>query len=119
MLIQMVQGEYFIILFLYGYMITKSKQGLIKDCNQYTGYYVVYLKTSKEINPKDTCFDINVIKKKALNGDYEAQFTLGLIYLGGNGVKEDIDEAVRWLKKSANNGYWDAQSTIGKMYLDG
>ncbi|CAB4376264.1 unnamed protein product [Rhizophagus irregularis] len=70
---------------------------LVQSYIKYDGSYVVFLKISKESNSMDSYFDVSVIKQEALNGDIDAQFILGLMYLDGNGgVKQDAAEALKW-----------------------
>lgn len=47
--------------------------------------------------------------------DY-AQFDLGCMYLHGNGVPQNLVEAVKWLRRSAEQGYSHAQSKLGVVY---
>jgi hypothetical protein len=94
---------------------------LIKFYVQYEGYYYVSLKSSDQIERErvDTFLDIDFIKQLALNDDVEAQCILGLMYLDGEGVKKDVQEALKWLIKSAENGNIDAQLLVGQLYIDG
>lgn len=45
-----------------------------------------------------------------------AQCTIGLKYRFGDGVEENLDEAIKWFKKSANQGHVDAQRNLGDIY---
>lgn len=53
------------------------------------------------------------------NDNPEAQYNVGLMYLGGNGVERDVEEAFRWLRKAASKGNSDAQLTIGNLLYEG
>lgn len=53
----------------------------------------------------------------AEQGDAQAQYQLGMIYLKGLGVPKDSVKAIQWLKKSAEQGYINAQYTLGKIYV--
>lgn len=53
----------------------------------------------------------------AEQGDPEAELLLGMLYLNGQGVLKDSDEAVKWLTKSAMQGNADAQFFLGSFYL--
>ena len=44
----------------------------------------------------DEAKDIEQLQKKAVHGNVEAQFNLGLMYHGGEGVPQDYKEAVKW-----------------------
>ncbi|CAB4376263.1 unnamed protein product [Rhizophagus irregularis] len=93
---------------------------LVQSYIKYDGSYVVFLKISKESNSMDSYFDVSVIKQEALNGDIDAQFILGLMYLDGNGgVKQDAAEALKWLRKCAEKGDISAQLIIGNLLQEG
>ena len=55
----------------------------------------------------------------AEQGDGEAQYRLGDMYLSGEGVPQDYVEAVRWFRLAAEQGYAEAQDKLGAMYMDG
>ena len=58
-------------------------------------------------------------KKNADQGDPDAQYFLGKMYLLGEGIPQDYAEAVRWFRLSADQGHPDAQYNLGLMYRDG
>jgi len=49
-------------------------------------------------------------------GDPAVQFNLGLLYLDGQGVPMDLDQALKWFTRSAEQGYDKAQLNLGAMY---
>jgi TPR repeat protein len=53
----------------------------------------------------------------AEQGNAEAQFFLGKMYLLGQGVPKDSDLAIKWFKASAARGNADAQFFLGSIYL--
>lgn len=53
----------------------------------------------------------------AENGDSEAQLLLARMYLAGQGIAKDSDQATKWFKASAAQGNADAQFFLGSMYL--
>jgi len=55
----------------------------------------------------------------AEQGDAEAQYRMGDLWLSGRGVVEDIDEGLRFLEKAANQGYVRAIHLFGYMYQKG
>lgn len=57
--------------------------------------------------------------KKADQGDAEAQFNLGSLYLDGEGVPQNSKKAVLWYTKSAEQGYSNSQMMLGTMYTSG
>ncbi len=52
------------------------------------------------------------IRKAATAGDSEAQNTLGVMYLKGEGVKKNMNLAKRWFKKAATLGHVQAQQNL-------
>jgi TPR repeat protein len=48
----------------------------------------------------------------AEKGDVRAQYSLGIMYFDGIGVKKDHDIAVKWLKKAADKGHPAAQQIL-------
>jgi len=59
------------------------------------------------------------IKEKAMQGDARAQNNLGLMYVKGEGVKQDLSQARLWWEKAAAQGHADAQNNLGVMYDKG
>jgi hypothetical protein len=53
----------------------------------------------------------------AEQGNADAQLILGRMYLMGQGVLKDSDEAIKWFKSAATQGNADAQFFLGSMYL--
>ena len=54
--------------------------------------------------------------KAAEQGDAEAQYDLGRMYLTGIGVPGDKAEAVKWTRKAAEQGHARAQFQLGFAY---
>jgi TPR repeat protein len=55
----------------------------------------------------------------AQQGVAQAQFNLGVMYFNGEGVGEDIDQAILWIEKAARQDMAIAQYTLGMFYQDG
>lgn len=55
-------------------------------------------------------------QKLATKGDPQAQYKLGFMYENGQGVKTDLDQALKWYKKSAAQNYAPAKMRI--TYVD-
>lgn len=53
----------------------------------------------------------------AEQGNAQAQLFLGKMYMLGQGVLRDPDQAIKWLKASAVQGNADAQFFVGSYYL--
>jgi TPR repeat protein len=57
--------------------------------------------------------------EKAKNGDVDAEHALGLMYLKGEGVAQDIPKAAGLYEKAAGHGHPGAQVVLGTMYVHG
>jgi len=70
-----------------------------------------------------SCFkkptDVDDCRKKAEQGDPNAQVILGWLYEEGQGVRKDYKQAVKWYRKAADQGDGLAQYTLGLMYKNG
>lgn len=53
----------------------------------------------------------------AEQGDADAQAMLGRMYLMGQGVQKDSEQASKWFKASASQGNAEAQFFLGSIYL--
>ena len=60
--------------------------------------------------------DFDETKLLAEQGDADAQYNLGLMYLLGDGVPENDAEAVKWYRLAAEQGNATAQYNLGNMY---
>jgi len=61
----------------------------------------------------------NTLSLLAEHGDAEAQIKLALAYGTGQGVPQDIAEAVKWYRKAADQGNATAENYLGRMYDTG
>ena len=76
------------------------------------------LKSAKRAyDQKDYAAAFKVFNPMAEQGNAEAQCYLGKMYLMGQGVLEDQDEAIKWFRVSADQGNADAQFFLGSYYL--
>ena len=48
-----------------------------------------------------------------------AMYNLGILYINGQGVKQDFGTAGRWFEKSAAGGDVDAMLNLGSLYYNG
>jgi len=63
--------------------------------------------------------DTESIRRMAEKGDAKAQSILGTMYAEGNGVAQDLKEALKWTRKSADQDHAMAQLNLGATYLSG
>lgn len=57
--------------------------------------------------------------KAAQQGDAEAQFSLGNMFVEGQGIPRDEQQAASWFRKAAEQGFVAAQVNLGVMYTQG
>ena len=55
----------------------------------------------------------------AEQGDVKSQYTLGVMYMEGQGAPQDYAEALKWFRLAAMQGHADAQHNLGYMYDNG
>ena len=67
----------------------------------------------------DHHFTVQLYQENAENGEADAQYKLGLLYLTGNGAVQDFAEAAKWLKRAAEQGHALAQYELGLIYRTG
>ncbi len=53
--------------------------------------------------------------ENARAGDTEAQYELGVMYLKGQGVEQDREQALLWLQKASDGGDQQATSKLGRV----
>jgi TPR repeat protein len=66
---------------------------------------------------KDYAAALKEFTPAAKQGNAEAEVYLGRMYLLGQGVPTDREEAIKWLKASGDKGNADAQFFLGTIYL--
>ena len=62
---------------------------------------------------------LKIYRAAAEQGDINAQFHLGGMYLKGQGVTQDYKQTVKWWRLAAEQGEDIAQFYLGTMYRDG
>jgi TPR repeat protein len=64
--------------------------------------------------------DLEEVRVAAEQGNIEAQFYMGTVYLDGlQGVKQDYTEALKWYQKAAEKGDISANFCVGMMHMNG
>jgi uncharacterized protein len=71
------------------------------------------------INKEDYGTALRVVRPLADQGNAKAQALLGKMYERGEGVAQDLAEAVKWLRKAAEGGEVTAQDYLGVLYATG
>ena len=56
--------------------------------------------------------EVQAYRLAADRGDAAAEFTLGVLYEKGQGVRQDNAEAVKWYRKAAEQGHLEAKKSL-------
>ncbi len=59
------------------------------------------------------------LRLAAANGDPSAEFAVASRFADGNGIKQDLGEAMRWYQRSAARGFAQAQYRVATFYERG
>ena len=68
------------------------------------------------ISPAHANLSLREVLPVAQSGDARAQYIAGMIYLFGDGTRQNIAEAVRWLQPSARAGMPQAMVALAGLY---
>ncbi len=75
--------------------------------------------TALHWSPDANADEIAELRARAEQGNARAQFNLGNMYNGGDGVVQDYKQALFWYRKAADQGNARAQFNLGNMYNGG
>lgn len=70
-------------------------------------------------SPAAEVFNAVQVRKRAEQGDAEAQFQLARALSSGIGIKKDVNESILWVRKAAERGLPAAQYSLGFMQENG
>ena len=62
---------------------------------------------------------LRLIRPLAEQGDADAQYNLGNVYVTGKGVPKDGAEAAKWFRRAADQGHATAQYNLGVLFGGG
>jgi len=68
---------------------------------------------------KENKKNVDSLRKKAAQGNADAQYNLGDMYFHGEGVPADKAKAAQWFRKAATQGHVEAQYYLGIAYDSG
>jgi TPR repeat protein len=87
-------------------------------CGSYASAAAADLEAAKRAyEQKDYATAFKEFTPLAEQGNADAQLFLGKMYMLGQGVLKDPDQAIKYLKASGEQGNADAQFFLGAMYL--
>ena len=81
--------------------------------------FLIFVLPFSGFSKKNPQLHFNEGKLTAIEGDADAQFELAGLYAEGDGVKQDLTEAVKWYQKAAEQGHDGAQYKLGLSYQNG
>ena len=64
-------------------------------------------------------FDEEALRQLADRGSADAEFEMGIRYLGGEGLEKDPAKAATWLQKAADQQHPGAMNAVGTLYEEG
>ncbi len=93
------------------------KNMIIKEADNYNKGIFYFEEIIDDIGTADKVKnnDIDYLVEEANNGDQYAQFSLGKLYLTGEGVMRDKEEAIKWLSLSAEQGNEYAENFLNSI----
>jgi TPR repeat protein len=98
-------------------LCTRPAFALAMDAEQnYQKGLELYLKCEKEKDPTGAAV---FFKQAAEQGHSDAAFGLGVLYQNGEGVAQNIPEAVKWYTKAAFDNHAKAQFNLGHLLFEG
>lgn len=74
---------------------------------------------AEQLHEKEPDLDLTPLIQKAEAGDSEAQAALGIFYVAGREVAQNVPEGIRWLEKAAKSDDARALYYWGLCFLDG
>ena len=80
------------------------------------GWSADFQKGVTAYNKKDYATALREWKPLAKQGNFSAQYLLGVMYRKGQGVPQDYKTAVKWYRLAAEQGNATAQNNLGLMY---
>lgn len=69
------------------------------------------------IQAGDTARAFGIYTQLAAEGNAKAEYNLGQMYLSGDGVSQDMDQATHWFRRSAEHGFAEAQYMLGSLHF--
>lgn len=84
-------------------------------CHLETIIFVPLQNVPPIISPPKTHEGLKSLFERAQKGDRECQYLLGIAFLNGEGVTQDISEAFRWILRAAEGGYHKAQFDVAQL----
>lgn len=75
----------------------------------------VVVETTRKADPGLEDRIINFQRQNAISGNRSAQYDLGMRYLKGDGLEQDLKEARHWLQLAAKNGHTRAKKQLAQL----
>lgn len=108
--------------------INNSQLRLFKKAFQYFAFILLFSTQAFAVNfeegkqaflDKDYEKALSILQPLAVQGNPEAQVTLGLMYEMGHGVDKNLDTAIQWYQSAADQGLSNVQHDLGVKYFNG
>ena len=101
-----------------------TDQGLEKTSHgfwarDYKDGLATYRRAHDAYDNKDYETALPIWQELAAEGNASAQLALGILYFKGEGVSQDLNEAIRWFERAAISGNVQAMFNLGIAYWEG
>jgi hypothetical protein len=87
--------------------------------NTQSDYVTTYYEGLAAYERSDYVAAMTIFKQLAVHGDALSQLYVGSMHERGEGVSQNIEEAIRWYRMSAEQGNVDAQINLAELYSAG
>lgn len=83
---------------------------------------IPYIEQNSNLAPEandNRLYAVHLYLEKAIKGNADAQYQLGLLYLTGKGTIQDFEEAAKWFTSAAEQNHAAAQYELGLLFHNG
>ncbi|MCM1318924.1 MAG: sel1 repeat family protein [Muribaculaceae bacterium] len=78
-----------------------------------------YAQGERYLNNGEYLDALKAFGKAAKNGNSDAQYRIGMMFLEGEGMNANPEDAAYWFRKAAQNGHAPSQFAIGECFMKG
>jgi len=96
----------------------KKRGGIMKTFWLTISVFILVLFGNFTISVKAGQDNLAKLQEAAQQGDANAQYNLGVLYLQGDGVPQNHKQAVKWIQEAARQGNAEAQYKLGLLYAN-
>ncbi|GMR20910.1 MAG: hypothetical protein BMS9Abin36_1508 [Gammaproteobacteria bacterium] len=103
-----------------GRLVQETPQSnILRDLGTHTASHYLHQEAIKAYKEGHHAYAANTWRVIAQQGHAPAQYHLGTLYFNGEGVKQDLKQALAWYQKAASQGHSKAQYNMGVIFAKG